>query len=88
VRALESRTHVQLVRDQYGPASRDAEGVIALEPFRESGYRLLMSAHSGAGNRAHALRAFERCRTTLADELGTGPSVETETLYVEILRSD
>lgn len=88
VRALECRTNVQLVREQYGPASRDAERVIVLEPFRESGYRLLMSAHSGAGNRAQALRAYERCRTTLADELGTGPSAETETLYLEILCSD
>jgi DNA-binding SARP family transcriptional activator len=87
VRALECRARTQLAREQFAPASRDAERVIALEPFRESGYRLLMRAHAGAGDRGRALRAYERCRTTLADELGTGPSPETESLYLEILRS-
>lgn len=88
VRALECRARTQLAREQHAAASRDAERVIALEPFRESGYRLLMSAHAGAGNRGEALLAYERCRSTLADELGTGPSIETESLYLEILRSD
>jgi DNA-binding SARP family transcriptional activator len=87
LRALECRARVQLARRQYGAASRDAERVIGFEPFRESAHRLLMSAHAGAGNRAQALRAYERCRATLADELGTGPSAETESLYLEILRS-
>jgi DNA-binding SARP family transcriptional activator len=87
VRALECRGRTQLARQEHAAASRDAERVIALEPFRESGYRLLMSAHAAAGNRADALRAFERCRTTLANELGTTPSSDTEALFLDILRS-
>jgi hypothetical protein len=47
----------------------------ALEPFWEADI-------------AEALRAYEGCGTTLADELGTGPSVETESVYLKILRSD
>ena len=39
-----------------------AEQAIALDPFRESGYRRLMEAHVAAGNRAEALRVYERCR--------------------------
>ena len=65
---------------------RAAEELVALESFRERGYRLLMQAHSAAGNDAEALRTYERCRTLLADELGAYPSPETEAVYLEILR--
>jgi YVTN family beta-propeller protein len=62
-----------------------AEESIALEPFRETGYRRLMEAHVAAGNRAEALRVYERCRQLLAEELGTYPSPETESIYRELL---
>jgi DNA-binding SARP family transcriptional activator len=68
-------------------AVQDMEEVLSLDPFRESGYRLLMRAHCQAGNLAEALRAFERCRVLLADQLGTSPSTFTQDLYLEILRS-
>jgi DNA-binding SARP family transcriptional activator len=87
VRALECRAGTLLARGQHEAAARDAERVIVLEPFRESSYRIVMRAQADAGNRAQALRAYERCRATLADDLGTDPSPETEALYVEILRS-
>jgi DNA-binding SARP family transcriptional activator len=35
-----------------------AEQAIALEPFRESGYRRLMEAHIAGGDRAEALRVY------------------------------
>ena len=62
-----------------------AEQMIVLEPFRETGYRRLMEAHVAAGNRAEALRVYERCRRLLADELGAYPSPETESIYRELL---
>ena len=58
-------------------AAKWAEQTIALEPFRETGYRLLMEAHAAGGNRAEALRVYERCRRLLADELGAYPSGST-----------
>src|SRR5207244_10492370 len=64
-----------------------SEETIGLEPFRETGYRLLMEAHAAAGNRAEALRVYDRCRRLLADELGTYPSPETESIYRD-LRSE
>ena len=64
-----------------------AEEAIALEPFRESGYRRLMEVHIAAGNRAEALRVYERCRRLLADELGAFPSPETEAIYRDLLRT-
>jgi YVTN family beta-propeller protein len=68
-------------------AARWAEEAIALEPFRESGYRRLMLAHATAGNRAEALRVYERCRRLVAEELGAYPSPETESIYRELLGS-
>jgi ABC-type transport system substrate-binding protein/DNA-binding SARP family transcriptional activator len=68
-------------------AVKHARELVALEPYRESGYRRLMQAYSAAGDNAEALRVYERCRRLLAEELGAFPSSETETLYLEILRA-
>jgi SARP family transcriptional regulator, regulator of embCAB operon len=46
-----------------------------------------MTAHFTTGNRAEALRAYERCRVLLAEELGVGPSPATEEVYLKILRA-
>jgi streptogramin lyase len=62
-----------------------AEQAIALAPFRETGYRRLMEAHVVAGDRAEALRVYDRCRRLLAEELGAYPSPETESLYRGLL---
>lgn len=64
-----------------------AEQAIALEPFRETGYRRLMEAQAAAGNRAEALRVYERCRQLLAEELGAYPSPETESVYRRLLEA-
>ena len=66
-------------------ATKWADQVVALEPFREAGYRRLMEAHAAAGNRAEALQVYERCRRLLAEELGAYPSPETESIYRELL---
>ena len=46
-----------------------------------------MVAHVAAGNRAEALRVYERCRRLLAEELGTYPSPETESIYRGLLEA-
>jgi YVTN family beta-propeller protein len=66
-------------------AAKWAEQALALEPFRETGYRRLMEAHAAAGNRAEALQVYERCRRLLAEELGAYPSPETEAIYRQLL---
>jgi YVTN family beta-propeller protein len=68
-------------------AAKWAEELIALEPYREKGYRALMAAHAAAGNRAEALRVYERCRRLLSDELGAYPSPETEAIYRQLLQA-
>jgi YVTN family beta-propeller protein len=87
VRALECVRDSSFGTGDFAEAVRCGEEINDLEPFRESGYRRLMEIHTAAGNPAEALRVYERCRQLLADELGAYPSQETETIYLDILRS-
>lgn len=86
-RALECLAEAIRMTGDAAASGRAAQELVALEPFREHGYRLLMQAQSSGGNDAEALRTYERCRTLLAEELGAFPSPETESVYLVILRS-
>jgi predicted ATPase/DNA-binding SARP family transcriptional activator len=88
VRALHSSAQAHLALGRPAGAVAVAAETVSLEPFRESGYRLLMRAHAAAGDRAEALRVYERCRSLLAQELGTDPSPETQAAHVELLRRE
>jgi len=87
VRALDCFVEVLSWNGEMALAARAAEEAVILEPFRETGYQCLMRIHAAEGNRADALRAYERCRKLLADELGVNPSPQTEALYRDILAS-
>jgi DNA-binding SARP family transcriptional activator len=69
-------------------AATDAGVVIELEPFRETSHVLLLEAHAAAGNTAQTLAAYGRLRAKLAGELGTSPSPETDSAFLEILRAN
>ncbi len=86
-RALSCLAEASLRSGDEVEAAKWAEETIALEPYRETGYRHLMAAHAAAGNRAEALRIYERCRQLLAQELGAYPSPETESIYRELLEA-
>lgn len=45
----------------------------------------LLRAHAAAGNRAGALRVYERCRMLLAAEVGAEPSPALQRLYQHLL---
>jgi SARP family transcriptional regulator, regulator of embCAB operon len=59
-RALSTLADASLRSGDAREAAKWAEQTIALAPFRETGYRHLMEAHVAAGNRAEALRVYER----------------------------
>ena len=86
LRALEARAAIYLWNSEPIFALQNAKEVVALEPFRESGYRLIMQAHVKMGNTAEALRTYEQCRRLIADELGVDPSPETKALHEDVLR--
>jgi len=86
-RALSCLAEACLRSGDAAGAAHWAEETIDLEPYRETGYRQLMAAHAAAGNRAEALRVYERCRQLLETELGAYPSPETESIYRELLEA-
>jgi DNA-binding SARP family transcriptional activator len=88
LRALEVLSQARAAQGDSARALEAAEEAVRVDPFRESAHRCLMSAHVESGNRAAALKAYERCRRLLASELGVGPSAETEAAYLKILGTD
>ena len=71
---------------QIQSAERAARTLIESEPYRESGYILLMQALADRGNVAEAMRVFDALRTLLRDELGTSPSPEAIAAHDRLLR--
>jgi DNA-binding SARP family transcriptional activator len=58
-----------------------ARRVIAFDPTHEGASRILMRALADLGERAQALREFDRCRGVLKATLDVEPSPETRALY-------
>ncbi len=71
---------------QLASAARAARSLIDSEPYRESGYVLLMETLEAEGNVAEALRVFDGLRTLLRDELGTSPSPDMMAVHERLLR--
>jgi DNA-binding SARP family transcriptional activator len=85
VRALEVRGRVALANADAVGAATDVAIVVELEPYRETAHVLLMQAHVAAGNPAEALAAYESLRERLANDLGTQPTPETESVFLDVL---
>jgi len=74
-----------------GPALAQAEErartLTELAPYRETGHRLLMEALARRGNVAEALRAYEKLRVLLREELGIAPSPTVQGVHRRLLQS-
>jgi DNA-binding SARP family transcriptional activator len=74
-----------------GPALAQAEErarmLTELAPYRETGHRILMEALARRGNVAEALRAYERLRVLLREELGIAPSPTVQGVHRQLLES-
>lgn len=73
-----------LTMDRPNESVMRANLVLSQDPIRESAYRLLMRAHLQTGDRAVALRDYQRCATILRRELGEEPMAETRALAAQI----
>jgi DNA-binding SARP family transcriptional activator len=82
---MEQRGRRLLEIGSLGEAIADSRQVLRTEPTNESAHRRLMAALARQGRQTEALQAYERCRSTLSDEIGMSPSHETDALYEEIL---
>jgi len=58
---------------------------IALAPYRESGYHILMEALEQRGNAAEALLVYDRLRVLLREELGIAPSPAVQNVHRRLL---
>jgi len=66
-------------------AVRAGHDLVRLEPYRETGYRILMQALAAEGNAAEALRVYDELRCLLHDDLGAAPSAPTQELHRQLL---
>jgi len=73
---------------QLEPALAVGTWLVGQDPTRESAHRALMRLHAERGDRAAALRQFERCRAALERQLGIAPSRETQALAASLSAAD
>ena len=68
-------------------AEERARMLTELAPYRETGYLILLEALERRGNVAEALRAYDRLRVLLRDELGIAPSPTVQAVHRRLLQS-
>lgn len=83
--AIELAVQCRLDRGDAAGGVTSAEAAVAEFPFRESLWAQLLLALYRSGRQAEALRAFQRVRHLLADELGIEPSAPLVALEDAIL---
>jgi class 3 adenylate cyclase/DNA-binding SARP family transcriptional activator len=70
------------------PALAWSQDAVAADPLDEDAHRAVIRCYHHLGEAGEALRAYERLRTVLAEELGADPGPETEALYQAVLRGE
>lgn len=84
LRALEIAATASLRLGQDAePAARE---LVAADPFRETGHRLLIEALRARGDIAAALVEYEWLRRMLREELGVAPSPQTQELHAQLVQ--
>lgn len=85
---IEGRLDALLVSGRHAEVIPAGEAAVAENPLRERLWGQLMLALYRSGRQADALRAFQRLRLHLADELGLEPSADLLALDEAIVRRD
>jgi DNA-binding SARP family transcriptional activator/WD40 repeat protein len=85
LQAVEQRIDADLRIGRHDAVLGELEALTRDHPFRERLRELQMVALYRSGRQADALRAYERTRLTLADELGLDPGPALRQLYQKIL---
>jgi len=86
--AFEAWLEARLALGESGEVVAEAEAAVAAHPLREGLWANLISALYASGRQADALRAYQRLRELLGEELGIAPSAELVALEGAILRQD
>ncbi len=88
IQLLEARIADQKQRSNAPNAIQAARQLLHVDPQREEAYRQLMELYYHAGDRAAALREFEKCRAMLQSQLNVNPMPQTLALRDAILKGD
>jgi DNA-binding SARP family transcriptional activator/pimeloyl-ACP methyl ester carboxylesterase len=86
--AVHERIDALLALGRHSEAVPDLEDLVRDHPLDERFWAQLLVAYFRAGRQSDALRAYQRLRTTLADELGIAPSRELQELERRLLDQD
>jgi len=86
--AAEDRVAAWLALGRPAEAAAELEEMVAARPLRERRWEQLILATYRCGRQADALRAYQRCRTVLAEELGLEPGPELRRLEAAVLAQD
>ncbi len=86
--AVEDRIDAWLALGRHARAVAELETMVAACPLRERRWGQLMVAAYRCGRQADALRAYQRCRTQLAAELGLEPGPGLRRLEAAVLAQD
>jgi DNA-binding SARP family transcriptional activator len=88
VQALQQRVDARLDLGQHAECIPELERHVREHSLDEHFWAQLMVAYYRSGRQAHALRAYQRARSILADELGIEPGEEIRDLERRILDHD
>lgn len=85
--ALEALAGRLAAAGRHGEALQAAYAAVRAEPLRESAHRAVVRVHLGEGNLAEAVRAFDRYRLLVEEELGVGPTEQMTRLVRDLNRA-
>ena len=83
--AVEARLNALIATGRSATAIAEAEAVVRETPLREGVWGSLMTALYAAGRQGEAVRAYQRARQVLGDELGLEPGPVLQELEGKIL---
>jgi DNA-binding SARP family transcriptional activator/ABC-type transport system substrate-binding protein len=86
--ALEQRIEADLGLGRHAELIGELQALVAQHPQRERFWAELMLALYQSGRRGEALDAFDRCRKTLAEQLGMDPGQQLQHLHRQVLDGD
>lgn len=86
--ALETLLEARLAYGQLADVVAAAEATLAEQPLRERVWAVLITSLYKQGRQAEALRAYQRVRTLLGEELGIEPGAELRALEQAVLVQD
>jgi predicted ATPase/DNA-binding SARP family transcriptional activator len=86
--ANEDRADAELALGRHDGLVAELEAMVQAEPLRERRWGQLMLALYRSGRQADALRAYQRARAELAEQLGIDPGPELRRLEQAVLAQD